>query len=176
MTGGEDIARFAQLSKHITAGKIVLSIDVRGFGETVAQAPDWSRIYFGTDYVTALLAMNINRPLLGQRAEDIMAAVGFLASCPEVDPSKIELIAHGAAGPVALHAAALDDRIAALTLVRSITSWSDVVAVLLAKNQLTNVVPFALEYYDLPDLLDAISPRPVAIVDPVDPTGRLKQQ
>ena len=176
MTNSDDISRFAQLGRHITEGKIVLSIDVRGFGETVAETPDnWSCIYFGTDYETAFLAINLNRPLLGQRAEDILAAVAFLASCPGVDPSKIELIAHGAVGPAALHAAAMDDRIAALTLVGSITSWSDVVASPLAKNQLTNVVPFALEYYDLPNLLDAISPRPVVIVDPVDPTGRLKQ-
>ena len=174
MSDSRDIARFSELGRHVTAGKIVFSIDARGFGETVAEAPDWSRVYFGSDYETAFLAMNLDRPLLGQRAEDILAAVAFLSSCPGVDPAKIEIIAHGAAGPPALHAAALDDRVASLTLVRSITSWCDVTAEPLAKNQLTNIVPFALEYYDLPNLIDAMAPRKVQAVEPVDPTGKPK--
>ncbi len=131
--------------------------------------------HFGTDYETAFLAFNLNRPLLGQRAEDILAAVGFLVSCRDVDSTKIELIGEGAAGPVALHAAAFDERIAKVTIVRSITSWVEVVNTPLGKNQLANVVPFALEYYDLPNLVGSIAPRPVMIVDPVDPTDRLKR-
>jgi cephalosporin-C deacetylase-like acetyl esterase len=174
MTTGEDIFRHAALSDHLTNGKMVLSMDVRGFGETAATAPDFSRGYFGTDYETAMLAQNLGRPLLGQRTEDILAAVRFLVSRDDVDPAAIELIGEGAAGPPALHAAALDPTIAKLKLVGSVTSWVDVVSTPLGKNQLTNVVPFALEYYDLPNLVEAIAPRVVMIVDPVDPTGRLQ--
>ena len=78
------------------------------------------------------------------------------------------------AAPAALHAAALDPTIAKLKLVGSVTSWVDVVSRPSGKNQLTNVVPFALEYYDLPNLVEAIAPRVVMVVDPVDPTGRLQ--
>jgi len=123
---------------------------------------------------TAMLAQNLGRPLLGQRTEDILAAVRFLVSRDDVDPAAIELIGEGAAGPAALHAAALDPTIAKLQLVGSVTSWVDVVSRPSGKNQLTNVVPFALEYYDLPNLVEAIAPRVVMVVDPVDPTGRLQ--
>ena len=53
-----------------------------------------------------------------------------------------------------------------------VTSWSAVAATPLATNQLTNVVPGALEVYDLPDLAAAIAPRPLAIRRSSDPTGR----
>jgi cephalosporin-C deacetylase-like acetyl esterase len=171
---GEDVGRLAELTRYVTAGKIVLSLDVRGFGETAATADDWTRVYFGTDYVTAMLAINVNRPLLGQRVEDLLGAVEYLTSRRDVDATDVQLIAEGAAGPPALHATALDERIAKLTLIRSITSWLDVVTTPLGKNQLTNVVPFALEYYDLPNLVEVIPPRMVEVVDPVDPTGRVK--
>jgi hypothetical protein len=72
---------------------------------------------------------------------------------------------------VALHAAALDERIREVTVRRSIASWMNVVATPLSKSQLHQVVPGALARYDLPDLVRAIAQRPVHIVEPLDPAG-----
>src|SRR5262249_53808210 len=63
----------------------------------------------------------------------------------------------------ALHAAALDTRVARLTLKRSLTSWSDVAATAITHNQLTNVVPGALKVYDLPELAGLFAPRPLEL-------------
>jgi hypothetical protein len=79
-----------------------------------------------------------------------------------VDADSIELVGAGTAGPVALHAAALDGRFASLTLQDSIRSWvDDVVAQPRRANVIGYVVPSALQKYDLPDLVTAIAPRPV---------------
>ena len=162
------------MARLIGEGRFVLSIDVRGFGETspnagkARKADDW----FGGDIQLPQLAMHLNRPLVGQRADDIIAAVSWLATRDGVDAEQIEVVGIAHAGPAALHAGAFDKRIAKVTLIRSIRSWEDVVETPLAKNQLQNVVPFALETYDLPDLVRLIAPRVVTILEPVDPEGR----
>ena len=101
-------------------------------------------------------------PLLGQRVRDILSIVD----------GDVHLVGVGAAAPVALHAAALDPRIRELTLEGMVISWSAVARTPISRNQLTNVVPGALEAYDLPDLAATIAPRPLTIRDPVDAAGK----
>jgi hypothetical protein len=163
------------ITRLIGEGRLVLSVDVRGFGETSPNAgkarksDDW----FGGDIQLPQLAMHLNRPLVGQRADDIIAAVSWLAKRDDVDADHIEVVGIAHAGPAVLHAGAFDKRVAKVTLIRSIRSWEDVVETPLGKNQLQNVVPFALEIYDLPDLIRIMAPRPVTILEPVDPEGRV---
>src|SRR5205085_11356947 len=112
----------------------------RGSGET---APE-GKSPVGIDWKEAFLGIHLNRPLLGQRVRDVLSVnEGMGGAC--------HLAASGAAGPVALHAAALDPRIPEVTIERSILSWSSVVKTPITQNQLANVVPGALEFYDLPD-------------------------
>jgi len=87
----------------------------------------------------------------------------------------VNITVHGHRGanlPIALHAAALDSRFSDVTIHGAIRSWTDVVDEPLSRDQLSNVVPFALELYDLPDLVRAIAPRRVTIEQPVHPTGQ----
>jgi hypothetical protein len=42
----------------------------------------------------------------------------------------------------------------------------------LTVNQLSSVIPGVLAYYDLPDVIAAVRPRKVAIIDPIDPAGK----
>lgn len=167
-----DAGADGSIAALVGTGKTVLSIDVRGIGETTHGSTKNRDGYFGTDFEPTLLALHLNRPMIGQRAEDVIVALNYLLSRDDVDSKQIEVIGTGTCGPVVLHAAAFDERIAKTTIVGSIESWSAVAASPLAKNQLTNVVPFALEYYDLPNLVAAIAPRTVEIRDPVDPTGK----
>ena len=148
----DPMGRCAQLARE---GHIVLAIDVRGFGETRAGVQRQRDGYFGTDLQTALLAIHLSRPLLGQRAEDIQAATNYLLAREDVDATKLHLIGAGQCGPVAIHFAAFDGRVKTLTTINSIESWLEVLDDPFAIDQLTNVVPSALEYYDLPDLVRA---------------------
>jgi hypothetical protein len=168
-----DASPGGEIETLVKSGRAVLAIDVRGMGETAAVAP---KAYWSKEYPIAYLALHLARPLLGQRVEDTLAALDVLAARPEIDAGKIEILGVEAAGPIALHAAALDGRLREVTLRRSIESWMDVVATPLSKNQLQQVVPGALTRYDLPHLVRAIAPRAVHAEDPVNAKGDSKQK
>ncbi len=149
------------LEKWVKEGHPVVALDLRGYGET---APADKGV-FGGDWKEAFLGFHLNRPLLGQRVRDILAA-------NEAMGGSCHLVASGAAAPAALHAAALDPRIPAVTLEGGLVSWSSVLRTPVTQNQLANVVPGALERYDLPTLAEAIAPRKLTIKAPVDPAGK----
>jgi hypothetical protein len=148
-------------------GRRVLVVYPRGMGETAPSAEGSGPV--GAGVREAFLALHLGRPLLGQRVGDLLAVIAAMA---EQSPGQISLVGHGTGGPIAVHAAALERKIVALFLDGAIKSRTDVARTPMARDQLTNVVPGALAFYDLPDLLAAIAPRPVTINAPVDPSGR----
>ncbi|HKB39290.1 MAG TPA: prolyl oligopeptidase family serine peptidase, partial [Gemmataceae bacterium] len=158
-------------SRLLEQGSRAVSLDLRGMGETAPRklAPGRPN-YFGADVREAFLSLHLNRPLLGQRVRDVLAVVEYLSR--EKDFAGVHLVAAGSMGPVGLHAAVLDDRIKQLTIERSVVSWSAVVRTPISHNQLTNVVPGALAFYDLPDLAAALAPRPLTVQSVVDPVGK----
>jgi len=152
------------IEKLVLQGRIVLSIDVRGYGETTDDPKKSPGKYFNVEFRTAALAIHIGRTLIGQRVEDVVVALDVLAARDGVDARQIELVGVDRAGPVALHAAALEPRFASVVVRSAIRSWiDDVVAKPLEPNLFGHIVPGALEKYDLSDLEKAIVPRPVRI-------------
>lgn len=140
------------------SGRVVLTVDLRGYGETRDTGSNAK--YFNHEQYTGYLAMHIGRPLLGQRVEDLLAAVDALAALARVDTENMELLGIRSAGPVALHAAVLDRRITSLRMEQSIRSWIDgVVARPLERDLIGHVVPGALCWYDLPDLVELLKNR-----------------
>jgi dienelactone hydrolase/pimeloyl-ACP methyl ester carboxylesterase len=133
------------------AGRRVLAPDLRGIGETA-----------GSEFKEAFLSMHLARPLLGQRVRDVLAIV----------EDGQHAVGIGSAAPIVLHAAALEPRIARVTLEGGLVSWSSVARIPLSKGQLGNVVPGALRVYDLPDLAAVLAPRPLTIRNAVDAAGR----
>jgi dienelactone hydrolase len=155
----EDIARL------VKAGDSVAAVDLRGWGETAPGKPNPKKPgYFGGDFKESFLGLHLGRPLLGQRVFDLLRMIDFFAPTHE----HIGIVAIGATGPVALHAAVLDRRVESLTLERSLVSWMNIVQNPISINQLTNVVPGVLRAYDLPDLAAAVAPRSLHIINPVD--------
>jgi dienelactone hydrolase/pimeloyl-ACP methyl ester carboxylesterase len=142
----------AKAREFAAAGRKVIAPDLRGIGETA-----------GAEFKEAFLSMHLARPLLGQRARDVLAIA---------KDKGLHAVGIGSAAPIVLHAAALDDGIAAVTLEGGVVSWSSVVRIPLSKGQLANVVPGALAVYDLPDLAAAMAPRPLTIRNAVDAAGR----
>jgi cephalosporin-C deacetylase-like acetyl esterase len=142
----------------LAQGRAVLSVDLRGYGETADVPP--KAMFSNDEFRTAMLAFHIGRPLVGQRVEDLLAARQVLAAHGRVDAEEIHLVGVGRAGPVALHAAAIEPRFASVTLRESIRSWeTDVVPRPLDPNLLGHVVPGGLEHYDLTDLASLLGER-----------------
>jgi dienelactone hydrolase len=129
--------------------------DLRGLGETAPGVPGKKPGYFGVDTKEAMLALHLNRPLLGQRVLDVLSVLKMIKG------DDFEIVGVGTTGPVALHVAALEDRIRDVTLENSLKSWQSVVETPISFNQLTNVVPGVLKYYDLPDLEKSLTAKVV---------------
>jgi dienelactone hydrolase/pimeloyl-ACP methyl ester carboxylesterase len=142
------------LDRWAQEGQVIVALDLRGMGETA-----------GSDFKDAFLGFHLNRPLLGQRTQDLLAVLADLSG-------ECHLFGSGTAAPAALHAAALEPKVSQLTLERMVISWSSVARTPMSRNQLSNVVPGALEAYDLPDLAAAIAPRPLTIRGAVDAAGK----
>jgi dienelactone hydrolase len=142
-----------EIDRWVREGRVVVSLDLRGMGETA-----------GSDFKESFLGMHLNRPLLGLRTLDLLSVVSDMGQ-------EVDLLGQGAAAPVALHAAVFEPRAVRITLEGMVVSWSKVATTPQAKNQLANVVPGALEAYDLPDLAGFLAPRPLTIRNPVDAQG-----
>jgi cephalosporin-C deacetylase-like acetyl esterase len=165
-------ASMEAVRKHLDAGRVVLSIDVRGVGETgqaSRRSGDWAR-YFG-DYNSAMTAVLLGKPLVAMRAEDISAAVGYLASLPSVDASRIAVHGLETAGVAALIATTLDSRIESAVIEGGLVSYESVIRSKVHRNVFEQVIPGALRHFDLPDLVRWSAPRKVEIRGAVDPMG-----
>ena len=154
-----------EIEAFVKARRRVVAVDLRGFGET---APGTGRPgTFGVEYKESFLSLHLNRPLVGQRTNDVLSVVREV-----VGTDGGEVVAFGATVPAVLHAAALDDRVKVVTTDGGLVSWDNVVRTPISHNQLAGVVHGALKVYDLPDLAAAIAPRPLAIRNPVDAAGK----
>lgn len=166
-------ASHSDAEQLVAAGKTVLSVDLRGYGETRMASDnngsDWPR-YFG-DYESAMTAMLTGKPLVAMRAEDIAAAAAILSSRQDV--SSVALFAkHGATVP-ALYAAAFEPKITRLWLERGLISYEDIIRNKIHKLQWENAAHGALRHYDLPRLARWSQAREIRMIDPVDSMGQL---
>jgi dienelactone hydrolase len=154
------------IEKLVEAGHLVLAVDLRGTGET---GPGGTGLW-GGDVNDFFLAYLLGQSLVGLRAEDVLGCARFLAEWErDGGTAKVHIVAVGAAGPPALHAAALEGQLFdTVRLVRSLESWSGLVRNPAAPGQLVNVVHGALRAYDLPDLLRVLPPDRVTVEEPFD--------
>jgi dienelactone hydrolase len=168
-----DLAKPGAMDELLNSHMRVVLISVRGMGETDPRAESRRDSPFGSDWKEALLGIHLARPLLGQRVADVLAVVEGLKAEHGEGPG-FHLVGVGAAGPIVLHAALLDEKdlIKEVTLERSLSSWEDLVKQGISRDQLGNVVPGALRVYDLPDLAARLAPRPVHVKSVVDASGQ----
>ncbi len=154
------------------AGFLVLVIQARGTREVPVPRSDFSPPFTGQNLVgDAGLAYQLyllGKSLTGLRAEDVIRSVDYLLSLPNAKKEGLTALGTGAAGVYVLHAAALDNRIA-----RVVTQQSPPVLRLGVERPIHHhifevAVPGMLTKYDLDDLMRAIAPRPVMLINPVD--------
>jgi len=140
------------IMKLVDEGYVVVSVDLRGQGETAAgnrnpQLGDWKAYY---------LAYLLGTPLVGLRVEDALAAGHFVAYYEKKknNPRRVHLVGVGQAGIVALHAAALRPELfTTVTLRNTPHDWASLVRETAPAGQLDSTVHAALTTYDLPDLV-----------------------
>jgi hypothetical protein len=119
--------------------------------------------------MTALL---VGKTMPGMRALDIVRGIDLLARRGEVDPARIKAIGRDSAAVPLLYAALFDRRIASLAVTGMLSSYDSVVSESFFRGLADQIVPSALTYFDLPDIIAAIAPRRVAIFNSVNPLGQ----
>ncbi len=163
------------LSTLIQNERIVFAVDIRGFGETTVDLGEMRKSLhaWNDQHQISQTSLYLGYPLIGQRVQDVTDILDHLDTYSIIKKSDIELIGIGHCGPVALHAAVIDERITGLKIINSIRSFMDIITEPNAKHQFKNVVPGAMKYYDLIDLVNSLSPKTVKIIDPVDAYGNI---
>lgn len=162
-----------EIEKFTKAGYVVLAVDLRGMGETYSlqddNGSDFPR-YFG-QWDSTMTPLLMGESLVGMRAYDILQGLNVLAAMPEVDIERVSGIGKEAGGVALLYATVLDDRIGGLVLENVLVSYSAVVNQRLHLGVFEDVAWGVLKSFDLPDLVAALTPRPVWITDAVNPLG-----
>ena len=172
VSGDGKKASAPEAEQLVASGMVVLSIDARGFGETAN--PDVTSREFGQyfgDYKDAMTALLVGKTMVGMRALDITRGVDLLSARQGVDRDKIYVYGKKGGSVPALHAAVLDRRIRKLVVEDMLSSYDSVVENRIHRHVFETVVPGALKFYDLPDLVAALAPRQVSILSGADPLG-----
>ena len=158
----------------VRAGHSVLSLDVRGAGETDPRdrrkLPPLTRYdpaQFRFDSC-AVRAAQLGTTLLGMRTLDVVRALDYLAARDGLTGRPVVLVGEGLGGVWALAAAAFDSRPAAVVCVKTVPSYRLIVGSQYYASRDYFWVPGALESFDLPDLAALVAPRAQAWIDPVD--------
>jgi pimeloyl-ACP methyl ester carboxylesterase len=155
-----DGAAGGPIEKLVNEGSVVVSIDLRGTGETAGGRPD---ALLG-DSKTYFLAYLLGQSLTGLHTDDVLAGAQFVANYKTKTPRKVHLVGVGRAAIPALHAAALEpDVFASVTLRGGPEAWSPVISQPVPKGLLTTTVHGALKTYDLPDLVRTLDPAKLRI-------------
>jgi len=158
----------------VRAGHTVLSVDVRGAGETDprdrAKLPPLERYdarQFQFDS-SAVQCAAFGTTLLALQSKDVIRAMDYIAGRPELAPCRVVLVGEGLGGVWSLVAAAMDDRAAGVIAVGMVPSYKLIVGAQYYAARDYFWVPGALADFDLPDLVGLVAPRTAVLIDPAD--------
>ena len=152
-------------------GFSLLLFDVRGIGSLGPGYLKGDAYIDNTSFNQWFAGILTNKSIVGMRAEDILRITHFIETDFE-EFKTVCAIASGASGSEMLHAAVFDKSIQKISLVHPFISFADI-----ALNRdyspafIPSTVAGAIEKYDLPDLMAALSPRKVLIINPLSGNG-----
>lgn len=163
-------------------GFIVLTVDVRGTGETSPTPSFSSNQYTGYTPMLrvhddlAIQSAEFGQTTLGMRTRDILRGIDFLKSREDLKNRKITMVGEGLGGLWAVVAAAYDERINNIVTIGTLPSYMP----LLENKYYNNVwgyfwVPGALKDFDIPDLV-ALTSKHQLWIDPINEMGTINLQ
>jgi cephalosporin-C deacetylase-like acetyl esterase len=137
----------------VRAGAAVLAIDYRGQGETASGG-------HGGDLAAVERGIQLHQPLFAGRVWDVLRGVEYLVSRADIDPSAVYVWGEGDAALLALHAAALDERVAGAACLGGPTTYRAPAGGEAVSLAAWLVVPGLLALADVPHLEALVAPRP----------------
>ena len=153
--------------KLVERGFAVMLIDQRGVGETRWERAEAVGV---SDYQYFQNSIMLGRPYLGMCAWDVIRGVDYISRQPMIDPDRIACVGRGIGGFIALVAAALDERIAA------VATWGTLSSYLYPEGfsdrlPMSYFLPKITLYSDIPHIASLCAPRPLLFLNPVDGGG-----
>jgi len=115
-----------------------------------------------------MTAILIGKTMPGMRAQDITRGIDMLVARSDVDGANIFGFGKEAGAVPMLYAAVLDSRVRRVALEGMLVSYDSVVTHRIQRQIFEQVVPSALRYFDFPDLIAALAPRSVWMVNAVN--------
>ena len=167
----ERTAASADFTGLVSSGHNVVVLQSRGT-PVDAQNGQSAQFALGPYMGVNLRAIIGGKTLVGIRADDVIRVVNWLASRSDVDSKAITIYGKGALGMVALHATALDPRIARVVAENTLVSYRTALDAPIHRNLSEITIPGVLNHYDVSELLEAIAPREVTLLNPVDAIGQ----
>jgi len=153
--GKAALAQESVLQRLVHAdGHRVLSVDLRGMGET---APGQEAKFW--DFLSG-------KTIFAQRVADVRCVLRWL-SRPTRPGRRVSIWARGVTALYAAAAAALEDSVSVLVLEQPLLSFTSVVTVPAPAYQHGVLVPGVLERLDLPQIYQACCPRRVTLIGPL---------
>jgi hypothetical protein len=172
--GGKDglFRNWSFIEKVAGAGIAICSIDLRTSGATRPRSPSSGHLFFenAVELAYAVVNLTLGSPIVAQQTLDLLCGVDFLIARRDVDASRIAVFGSGVSGIPCMAGAALDQRISALLLDRTLADFESVVASKDYDLPLSAVAFGILRKMDLPDICASLAPRPVWLVNSVGPT------
>ncbi len=164
---------FGVLEKLAQKGNLVIAVDVRGIGSTTpphsADIESTSfRHLFSVETAMAYMAWFMDESLFGMRVADVVRAIDYTESRPDVDQAEIRLIGVGRGAQWALFAAALDSRVHAVVCDGGLLSYHSLTSSDLYLHSADIFVKDVLLHFDLPQVAAAVAGRRLILVSPVD--------
>src|SRR5690606_4733799 len=160
IAGGRDLALQA-----VERGWAALVIEQRGFGERAEAGLRCND--------AALRALHHGRPLTGQRVLDVMRAIDFAATQPDLDPRRVACMGNSTGGTVSFYAACVDPRIMLAVVSCSFCTYED--SWLSLPHCSCGYLPGIMQVADMPDLAGLIAPQRLLVVaGKTDPLARFE--
>jgi len=156
---GKDSPDAAALAQR---GHPVLAVDLAGAGETATRRDSYSATWFPQDK-TIWLALMTGRTLTGVRITEIRRALAVMTAVGL--EGGIAGVGKGGLGIALLHAAVLEPRLREVYLEETLLSYRALAQAPLHRQVFDVVLPGVLRAYDLDDLVSALVPRRVRLVN-----------
>jgi len=168
------LARMAQfIDRDAPKLRAIFSVDLRGWGDTKPTPSPYDIAgWSGEGRPLAYISNAMGESLFGMRMRDALSALAYVRSREEVSHEEVVVAGHGMGAVVALHLAALTEGLRGVIAEAPLASFQELTESERYTWPPDAFVPEILKYYDLPELMAALTPTPALVVNPLDAEGK----
>jgi len=163
-----------ELVRLAQKGFAVCSVDLRGLGFSIPRPAAAGPVFYHADNLQedyAWASFTLGKPVLGQRIWDCLRCLDYLETRPDIDHARVHGLGEQGGAIALLMAAALDDRLSSLMLDSIAGTYRSLVEARSYSLELPWFLYGILKYFDLPDLIATLAPRPCWILNATSPEG-----